>query len=251
MVPVTISGMVPNTPEVQAAVIEELGNPFTPIRLAEAMLGRAPDRESLLPRVQAMVEQQAARASRLVKAASARSGIGAASQPADQQVCDLVVIIDATAHDLRQVMDLRQQHLTVAVQVGPISVRGDAECVSDVLSNLLDNASTYAPDNGTIRLDVTVQGDSVVLTVSDDGIGITHGLAPGVFEPFGQDSRAIGFHGTSQRIGLPVVLALVTEMGGTVVAASAGLGRGSRFVVTLPLADAGAVVVTGTGHAEP
>jgi len=203
------------------------------------MLGRAPDHESLLPRVQAMVEQQAARVSRLVNAASVRSDVGAQLRPADQQVCDLAAIIDATVSDLRQLMELRQQRLTVAVPVGPITVRGDAERVSHVLNNLLDNASKYTPDNGTISLDVIVQDDRVVLTVSDDGIGISLGVVPRIFEPFGQDSRAIGFNGASTGIGLPVVRALVTEMGGTVAADSAGNGRGSRFVVTLPLASAG------------
>jgi signal transduction histidine kinase len=59
---------------------------------------------------------------------------------------------------------------------------------------------------------------------------------PRIFEPFGQDSRAIGLNGVGVGIGLPVVRVLVKELGGTVVAESAGNGRGSRFVVTLPLA---------------
>ncbi len=75
-----------------------------------------------------------------------------------------------------------------------------------------------------------------MLTVSDDGIGIAPDVIPGIFEPFGQDSRAIGLNGASTGIGLPVVRVLVTELGGTVTAESAGNGRGSRFVVTLPLA---------------
>lgn len=222
--------------EFMAAVVEELGNPFAPIRLAASMVGRASDHESLLPRVQAMVEQQAARVSRLVDAASSRSGNAGLPQPADPQACDLAAIIAATVSGARELMDLRQQRLTVDVQPGPMAVRGDAARVSLVLSNLLDNASKYTPDNGSIRLDVSVQGESAVLTVSDDGIGIAPDVIPGIFEPFGQDSRAIGLNGPSTGIGLPVVRVLVTELGGTVTAESAGNGRGSRFVVTLPLA---------------
>ncbi len=233
-----------------AAVVEELGNPFAPIRLAASMVGRAPVHESLLPRVQALIDQQSARVSRLVNAASTRSGPGSLLEPADQQDCDLVGLIDATVSDLRELMDLRQQSLTVAVPPGPLAVRGDAVRVGHVLSNLLDNASKYTPDNGSIRLDAVVQGESVVLTVSDDGIGITPDVVPQIFEPFGQDSRAIGFNGPSTGIGLPVVRALVTELGGTVAAESAGNGRGSRFVVTLPLAGAGTGDVPGAGHAR-
>ena len=199
------------------------------------MVGRASDHESLLPRVQAMIDQQAGRVLRLVNAASARSGNGGPLQPADPQVCDLVALIGETVSGV-QLMDLRQQRLTVDVPAGPIAVRGDAGRVGHVLSNLLDNASRYTPDNGSIRLAVVVQGEAVVLTVSDDGIGFTPDAMPHIFEPFGQDSRAIGMNGASAGIGLPVVRVPVTELGGTVTAESAGNGRGSRFVVTLPLA---------------
>ena len=221
-----------------AAVAEELGNPFAPIRVAAAMLGRASDDKLLLPRAQALVDQQAARMARLVAAAGARAraaGLLAATGP---QVSDLVAVIDGAVRDARPVLLLRQQRLTVVVPAGPIRVRGDAPRLGHVLGNLLDNASKYTPDSGTIRLDATVQGASAVLVVSDDGIGIAPAVVPHIFEPFGQDSRAIGFNGTSIGIGLPVVRALVHELGGTVAADSAGNGRGSRFVVTLPLADA-------------
>lgn len=219
-----------------AAVVEELGNPFAPIRLAASMVGRASDHESLLPRLQAMIDQQAARVARLVTAASTRSGRAGPLQPADPQVCDLVAILGATVSSVQPLMDLQQQRLTVDVPAGPIAVRGDAGRVSHVLSNLLDNASRYTPDSGSIRLGVIVQGENVVLTVSDDGIGFSPDAMPHIFEPFGQDSRAIGLNGASAGIGLPVVRVLVTELGGTVTAESAGSGRGSCFVVTLALA---------------
>jgi signal transduction histidine kinase len=235
--------------DLMAAVVEELGNPFAPIRVAAAMLGHAPGNEALLPRMQAIVEEQAARVSRLVAAANARSGTADQLPLSHQQFGNLAAIIDAAVRDLRPLLDRRQQQLTVAVPDGPIAVRGDAERVSHALVNLLDNASKYTPDNGNIRLDAIVQRDNMVLTVSDDGIGITSGDLPRIFEPFGQDSRAIGFNGASTGIGLPVVRALVAELGGTVTADSAGSGRGSRFVVTLPLANAEAGDASGVGHA--
>lgn len=230
-----------------AAVAEELGNPFTPIRMAAAMVGRAAGDAVLLPRVQALVEQQAAHMSRLVEAASARSRTVALQQPAELQLSDLAAVIDAAVHDARPMMDLRQQRLTVAVPAGPVAVRADAERLGHVLGNLLDNASKYSSDHGTIRLDAVVQGASLVLRVTDNGIGIAPDAVPGIFEPFGQDSRAIGFNGPSAGIGLPVVKVLVTELGGTVVAESAGNGQGSRFVVTLPLAQAPGAGTPGAG----
>ena len=228
-----------------AAVAEELANPFAPIRVAAAMLGRTSDDAILLPRAQALVDQQAARMSRLVQAAGARSHAAGMMTATGPQTSDLVAVIETAVHDARPVLNLRHQHLSVAAPAGPITVRGDAERLSHVLGNLLDNASKYTPDNGTIRLDAAVQGASAVLVVTDDGIGIAPAVVPLIFEPFGQDSRAIGFNGASTGIGLPVVRALVTELGGTVTADSAGSGHGSRFVVTLPLAEVGSADAPG------
>jgi signal transduction histidine kinase len=81
-----------------------------------------------------------------------------------------------------------------------------------------------------------VSAERMALTVSDDGIGITPQMLPYVFEPFVQDTHALGFHGVGLGIGLTVVRALVRAHGGDLVAHSAGAGRGSQFVVTLPLA---------------
>ncbi len=219
-----------------AAVAAELGNPFAPIRLASAMVGRAQDDATLLPRVQALVEQQAAAMARLVRAARARTEGGQAAA-AEAQVFDLAGVIDSVLADARLVLDLRQQRITVALPAGPVALHGDAGRLAHVLGNLLDNASKYTPEGGAIRLDAAVRGANVEIAVTDDGIGISPESLPRVFEPFGQDSRGIGLHGASPGIGLSVVRALVTELGGTVVADSAGQGLGSRFVVTLPLAS--------------
>ena len=220
------------------AVAEELGNPFAPVRLAAAMVGRDAGGALLLPRVQAIVDQQAAHMARLVAAARAQSRAVGMPAAAGQAASDLVGAIEAAVQDAAAVLGLRQQHLSVLMPAGPIRVHGDAATLGHVLGNLLDNASRYTPDGGTIRLDACVQGPSAVLTVSDNGIGLAPAVVPEIFEPFGRDSRAMGLHGLSAGIGLPVVRALVTDLGGTVAADSAGNGRGSRFVVTLPLAGA-------------
>lgn len=227
-----------------AAVAEELGNPFAPIRVATAMLGRARTDEPLLPRVQALIEQQVAHMSRLVSAASERLRGNVELQAPVNQISDLAAVIDAAVRDCRPGMDLRFQKLTVAVPAGPFAVAGDADRSAHLLVNLLDNASKYTPDHGAIRLEAVIAGSNVVLTVTDDGIGITPSFVPRLFEPFGQDIPAIGFNGVGVGIGLPVVRALVKEMSGTVTAESAGNGRGSRFVVTLPLAGAHPVVAS-------
>jgi signal transduction histidine kinase len=79
-----------------------------------------------------------------------------------------------------------------------------------------------------------VANDAVVMTVSDNGIGIAADVLPRIFEPFVQDAGAVGFNGGGLGIGLTVVRELVEAHGGNVVASSPGAGLGSQFVVSLP-----------------
>jgi diguanylate cyclase (GGDEF)-like protein len=224
--------------ELLAAVTAELSDPHAPIRLATAMLGRASSDEPLLPRVQALIAEQVQHMTRLLAAAGAATPAGAGPAQAGEPA-EMAAVIEGAVARCRAPFDLRGQRLVLTVGAGPLVVRGDPERLTLLLGNLLDNASKYTPDGGTIRVDAGAQRSELVIAVSDDGIGITPAALPGVFEPFGQDSRAIGFNGVGVGIGLPVVRALVQELGGSVAAESAGHGRGSRFVVRLPLLPGG------------
>jgi signal transduction histidine kinase len=152
---------------------------------------------------------------------------------------DLAGTIDQAVHACRPAMDKRRQHLHLRLPPQSLPLRGDPLRLGQVVSNLLDNASKYTPDGGDIALSAVVVDDAVVMTVSDSGIGIATEALPGVFEPFVQDARAIGFNRAGLGIGLTVVRELVEGHGGSVVARSAGVGLGSQFVVTLPLAVVG------------
>jgi diguanylate cyclase len=84
-----------------------------------------------------------------------------------------------------------------------------------------------------------VAGDTVVITVSDTGIGISAAALPHIFDAFVQESHAVGYNGAGLGIGLSVVRELIGAQGGTVVATSAGIGLGSQFVVSLPRSRGG------------
>jgi signal transduction histidine kinase len=223
--------------EFMALLAKELGNPLAPIRLAAAMLGQARSTEPLLPRAQSIIEKQVESMSRLVAAVQAVSHAGQPVVDLDRQRVDFIDVIDKAVASCRPSMDTRLQTFTIHLLRPPVWVLGDPARLEQVLRNLLDNASQYTPDLGRVQLSLAINGRVVELTVSDSGMGITAQALPTIFEPFAQDLPAIGFRNVGLGIGLTVVRAIVEAHGGSVVAHSAGVGQGSRFTVTLPLAE--------------
>jgi diguanylate cyclase (GGDEF)-like protein len=217
-----------------ARVAHELRAPLGPIRNAVAAMGMDPSVPTL-PRMQAIVERQVAQMARLVDDLVDASRIATGKLRIEPKRISMLEIVDAAVDVSRPAMDRRLQALIVHVPSRAMQLHGDPVRLTQVLSNLLDNASKYTPDRGEIRLSVGAVGELLTLTVSDSGIGITADALPHVFEPFVQHPQAIEFNNSGLGIGLTVVLELVQAHGGSVVAASAGPGCGSRFVVTLPL----------------
>jgi len=219
-----------------AVVARELRDPLAPIRIATAMLGLPRTDELLLPRAQALIERQLANLSRLVGELVDGSRTETGALILERKSVDMAGLIGETVDACRPALNARQQRIDVDLPAGPLEVQGDRARLAQVLGNLLDNASKYTPDGGAIGLSVAVTGKALAVTVSDNGIGIVAQALPHIFEPFVQDARASGLHGTGLGLGLTVVRELVEAHGGTVTARSAGSGLGSQFVVTLPLA---------------
>jgi signal transduction histidine kinase len=109
--------------------------------------------------------------------------------------------------------------------------------LAQVLSNLLSNAAKYMDHGGSIRLSVTEEDGQAVICVEDRGIGISADLLERVFDPFVQVDRSLHRAQGGLGIGLALVRSLVAMQGGSVEAHSEGPGKGSAFVVRLPLAS--------------
>jgi signal transduction histidine kinase len=218
-----------------AVLAHELRNPLTPIRTAAALLVRIPPKE--LPSVQAVIERQVAHLSRLIGDLLDMSRIVTGKLRLDRDWLDLADAIGQAVDACRPSIDTRGQHLQIDLPSHALRMQGDALRMAQVVTNLLDNASKYTPLGGRIALSVVVVGADIVMTVSDNGIGIAPEVLPRVFETFIQDAHATRFNGAGLGIGLALVRELVEGHGGNVVARSAGTGLGSRFVVTLPLAE--------------
>ncbi|MBN8212837.1 MAG: diguanylate cyclase [Xanthomonadales bacterium] len=219
--------------EFLALVAHELRNPMTPLGVAASLLGSSNPLD--LKRMQLIVEQQITHISRLVGDLLDLSRSSTGKLRLHFHAIDLAKVIDDAINVSRPAMDARLQHFRVDLPLQPVALEADAIRLNQILSNLLDNASKYTPDGGEISLVVHTHKDEVVIHVRDNGIGISQGALPRVFEPFAQDSHATGFNGQGLGIGLTVVKELVEAHDGTVVVASDGIGLGSEFVVTLPL----------------
>ncbi len=139
--------------------------------------------------------------------------------------------------------------LTIERGADELWVEGDFDRLTQIFSNLLTNAAKYTEHGGTIKLRVVREGDCAVVSVTDNGIGIPSADLPHVFELFSQvrlhQGRAEGGLG----IGLSIVRKLVEMHHGTVSALSEGSGKGSTFIVRLPLFAGGAATQVRVNNA--
>jgi diguanylate cyclase len=222
--------------EFLAVIAHELRNPLAPIQHAVALLLRARVDDSLLPRIQSMIDQQVTHMSRLIGDLLDVSRVSTGKLRLERRIVDIKDILEVAATTCRLSMDARLQRFTVSIAAGSFEVYGDPVRLAQILSNLLDNASKYSPKGADIGLSALQSDNSIIITVSDTGIGMSPDVLTTIFEPFVQDATAIEFNGSGLGIGLTVVRELVSAHAGTIIARSPGANLGSTFVVTLPRA---------------
>ncbi len=132
-------------------------------------------------------------------------------------------------------IDSRRHELHVDIDSSPLFVMGDAARLQQIQVNLLHNAAKYTSPQGTIWLNVRREDGEAVVRVRDTGAGIPADMLETIFDLFVQNDRTLDRADGGMGVGLTLVRTLVVMHGGTVTAHSAGAGRGSEFVVRLPL----------------
>jgi diguanylate cyclase (GGDEF)-like protein len=217
----------------------ELRNPLTVLHNATALMGRFNNREPLMTKVEAIIERQVNSISRLVGDLLDVSRVSTGKLSIEKFPVDMIRLIDEVVGCCRPAIDTRLQQLDVQLPGYRIEINGDQVRLTQILTNLLDNASKYTPEGGVVRLSVEAEGNELVMKVSDNGIGISAETLPHIFEPFIQDAHAMVFDRAGLGIGLTVVRELVDAHGGRINASSDGKSRGSCFTVRLPLLNGG------------
>jgi two-component system, sensor histidine kinase len=160
------------------------------------------------------------------------------------------VIVEQAVETARPLIDERGHELTVTLPDCPVMLRGDKTRLAQILANLLHNAAKYTEEGGSIALTVTLEGSEVAISIKDNGPGIAPEDASRLFELF---ARGVGRPGRTS-MGLGIGLALVERLakmhGGRVAVQSDGIGRGSEFVVRLPVVPMDAVTPQPVGASE-
>lgn len=221
--------------EFLATLAHELRNPLSAAGAAVHLLHlKAPPN----PDVQwayEVIERQTRALTRLIDDLMDVSRINRGKVELRREQVELATIVQGAVETSRPLIDEMGHQLTVTLPPGPLSVDADRTRLEQVFQNLLHNAAKYTERGGRIALRVTVQAGSVVVSVTDTGIGIPADKLPTIFEMFSQVEGALSRSQGGLGIGLSLVKRLVEMHGGSVEARSSGPGKGSEFIVRLPI----------------
>ncbi len=222
--------------EFLATLAHELRNPLAPIRNALQIVRLAGDKSPAMVQVHEMMERQVEQMIRLVDDLLDVSRITRGKIELQWELLDVSAVLRNAVETSRPHIESAKQVLTVVPPSELLIVEGDKTRLAQVLSNLLNNAAKYTPQDGHIWLTAEREMDHVVIRVRDDGVGIPPELRSDIFELFTQVDNSLHRSQGGLGIGLTLVRRLVEMHRGTVEARSEGPNQGSEFIVRLPLA---------------
>jgi len=223
--------------EFLATLAHELRNPLAPVRYAVKVLDvKGPETPHLRWAVE-IIERQIQHMARLIDDLLDLNRISRNMLELRQDSVELASIIAVAIETSRPLIEESNLELVLDVPSDPIYLNADSVRLSQVFSNLLNNAAQHTRSGATaekIWFSVRQEGDSAVISVKDDGAGIAPDMLPKIFEMFSQGGRSAGTGG-GLGIGLSLARRLVEMHGGSIEASSGGLGKGSTFTVRLPI----------------
>jgi signal transduction histidine kinase/ActR/RegA family two-component response regulator len=234
-----------------AMLAHELRNPLAPILSAMQVIRRHPDNEEVVHRACEIVERQVRHQAQLLDDLLDVSRITRGRITLRRAPVDLRSAAAAAVETTRPMIDTRHHTLTVVLPDQPLRIVADPTRLTQIITNLLDNAAKYTNPGGHIELSAQRDGTHVIVGVTDTGIGIPVDMQSRIFELFTQGEVPIARSLGGLGLGLTLVRSLAELHGGSVEVRSEGPGRGSQFVVRLPTgrveASPGAEAVAAPG----
>lgn len=223
------------TQEFLAMLSHELRNPLAPMRTSVDILRMRALTDPVVLRARDVIERQVLHLTRLIDDLLDVSRITSGRIRLSNEAMELETVIDRAVEAARPLIDTKGHSLEIKPLKSPAWIRGDPTRLTQVFVNLLNNAAKYTPDRGHIEIEIAGSDDDAEIHIRDNGVGIAAELLPRVFDLFTQGHRPLDRADGGLGIGLALVHRIVSLHGGTVKALSAGTGRGSEFVVTLPI----------------
>jgi signal transduction histidine kinase len=220
--------------EFLALLGHELRSPLAAMLNALRVLELQGDDAATRDWVRSLMERQTHCIGRLVEDMLEVSRIEHGKIQLRKQPLDLAQTVARAVETVRASVEGRGHHLEVTLPPEPVLLNADPARVEQVLTNLLNNAAKYMEPGGRIWVTAEAQGSEVVLRVRDSGVGIDPDMLAHVFDPFWQVERTFDHSQGGLGLGLALVRKLAEMHDGSATAYSAGLGRGSEFVVRLP-----------------
>ncbi|MEW7847844.1 ATP-binding protein [Massilia aurea] len=220
--------------EFLAMLAHELRNPLAPISTGANLLKLLHSDNAQITQTCAIIARQVEHMTSLVDDLLDVSRVTRGLVTLSTGILDLRKVVDDAAEQIRPLMIARRHKIVLDVPTLPANVKGDHKRLVQVVANLLGNATKYTPEGGHITLQLAPQGETWVIDVRDDGIGMDARLVERVFDLFTQAERTPDRSQGGLGLGLALARSLVELHGGSVGAASAGPGLGSTFTVRLP-----------------
>jgi PAS domain S-box-containing protein len=233
--------------EFLATLAHELRNPLAPIRNAVEIMRLKDTPGSPLARPREIIERQLRQLTRLVDDLLEASRITQGKVQLRRERIDVAGAVHEAVEGARPLIEACAHELTVSLPEAALSVNADPTRLTQVILNLLNNAAKYTPRGGHIWLTVEREGDDAVISVRDTGIGLEQAHLPNIFNMFSQVTPALDRAQGGLGIGLALVRGLVELHAGRVEAHSAGLDKGSEFVVRLPALPPGDASLQDSG----
>lgn len=223
--------------EFLAMLGHELRNPLAPIRNAVQVMRKVGVADPKLAWARDVVERQTGHLTRLVDDLLDVSRIIRGKITLHKKPVAISTVIEQALETSKPLIDARRHELSVRLPEEPVRVYGDPVRLAQIVSNVLNNAAKYTPSRGKIALTVASESGEAVIRVRDTGEGIPPQLLPRLFDLFTQAERTIDRAQGGLGIGLTIVQKLVELHNGRVEASSEGPGKGSEFVIKLPVSE--------------
>ena len=220
--------------EFMAFLAHELRNPLAPIRYALAAIKKSDSTAEQRKRSEEIIERQAVHMSRLLDLLLDASSITRGKLELRKCDVELTAVLGTAIEAVRPLLDAKQHTLSLRLPTQAVRLTADPVRLAQVFSNLLINAAKYTDAGGHIELRAAQFEDHIIVSLRDNGIGISTQMMPKLFTMFAQDPLATSRSEGGLGIGLALAHGMVTLHGGHIEARSEGPGLGSEFLVRLP-----------------